>query len=269
MMSRWIQGYQDVDMLSDCLLHATDAESLPFMGWLKQGRLPQFARIESRVVPILGLMEILAASRLLADTDVLGGGGKNAGFVIERNIHEAPVAVRMVKIDAGESFNFTAECNHFAQGFNPLSSNHQLRDFKDLQYGNNQPVAIQWTSLTQQQRQAFLSALKRGWVFLAKPTVTNFIVRRRGLFDKAVDTEGTGRVLLNQSLVNTFLQGWAKYRNAQTKPQVYGALIAGVSLVPLTTHKHVPFTPKAYGAVSHQTAEAEFLAQQKDDVTHM
>ena len=36
-------------------------------------------------MPLCGLLELLAASRLLADTDVLGGGLRNAGFVVERD----------------------------------------------------------------------------------------------------------------------------------------------------------------------------------------
>ena len=62
----------------------------------------QSVRLECGVVvPILGLMEVLAASRLLADTDVLGGDGKNAGFVVERDGDDGrgrPLAVRVVKV---------------------------------------------------------------------------------------------------------------------------------------------------------------------------
>ena len=66
-----------------------------------EGWVSQSVRLEGgAVVPILGLMEVLAASRLLADTDVLGGGGKNAGFVVERDGDGHPLAVRVVKVRA-------------------------------------------------------------------------------------------------------------------------------------------------------------------------
>jgi hypothetical protein len=71
----------------------------PFMACVDAGFAPQHARVEGVVVPILGLMEVLAAARLLGDTDVLGGSGKNAGFVIERDAgSRRPVAVRVVKV---------------------------------------------------------------------------------------------------------------------------------------------------------------------------
>jgi hypothetical protein len=71
----------------------------PFVACVEVGFAPQHARVEGVVVPILGLMEVLAAARLLGDTDVLGGSGKNAGFVIERDAgSRRPVAVRVVKV---------------------------------------------------------------------------------------------------------------------------------------------------------------------------
>ncbi len=87
---------------------ASDAAAAPavpqqqpcaFMCCLQEGWVPQSALVEGRVVPILGLMEVLAASRLVADTDVLGGGGTNAGFVVERDASRdgRPIAVRVVK----------------------------------------------------------------------------------------------------------------------------------------------------------------------------
>jgi hypothetical protein len=71
----------------------------PFVACVEAGFAPEHARVEGVVVPILGLMEVLAAARLLGDTDVLGGSGKNAGFVIERDAGgRRPVAVRVVKV---------------------------------------------------------------------------------------------------------------------------------------------------------------------------
>ena len=127
-LSQWVAEYRDLADLEGCLREQAPAGALaggggggvgggggagavaggdlaglgrPFMECLEEGWVPQSVRLERGVVvPILGLMEVLAASRLLADTDVLGGGGKNAGFVVERDGDDGrgrPLAVRVVK----------------------------------------------------------------------------------------------------------------------------------------------------------------------------
>ena len=111
-LSQWVAEYRDLADLGGCLREQAPAvvgavagdlpEGRPFMACLEEGWVPQSVRLERGVVvPILGLMEVLAASRLLADTDVLGGGGKNAGFVVERDGDDGrgrPLAVRVVKV---------------------------------------------------------------------------------------------------------------------------------------------------------------------------
>ena len=122
-LSQWVAEYRDLADLGGCLREQAPVvagggggggggggavagdlpEGRPFMACLEEGWVPQSVRLERGVVvPILGLMEVLAASRLLADTDVLGGGGKNAGFVVERDGdgRGRPLAVRVVKVRA-------------------------------------------------------------------------------------------------------------------------------------------------------------------------
>jgi hypothetical protein len=118
LVSRWIDGYRDLVNLEACYLDADDQEPKRFQACIEAGRVPDYASIEGRRVPILGLMEVLAASRLVGDTDVLGGGAKNAGFVVESQDGQ-PIAVRVVKIDVGEAFNFT-QYNQFTRYFNKL-----------------------------------------------------------------------------------------------------------------------------------------------------
>ena len=124
-LSQWVAEYRDLADLGGCLREQAPVvagggggggggggavagdlpEGRPFMACLEEGWVPQSVRLERGVVvPILGLMEVLAASRLLADTDVLGGGGKNAGFVVERDGdgRGRPLAVRVVKVRARE-----------------------------------------------------------------------------------------------------------------------------------------------------------------------
>ena len=222
------------------------------MDCLKAGHVPQFAEIEGQWVPIIGLMEILATSRLLADTDVLGGGGKNAGYVIERNDHGQPIAVRAVKIDAGEAFNFNGEMNQFTQSFNMFSSAHKLSDPKDMQIGNNQPLNIQWQRLAPKQKETFLSALKRGLEVLSNQPLIEYLIHRGGLFNQAI----TDRVLLTEAVTEPFKAAWKKYRSAQRMPQVYGDLIAAADVKPAAYA--ASFHAKDYGAV---TCRLEAISQ--------
>jgi hypothetical protein len=120
-LSKWVVEYRDLAELGGCLREQAPAvaggggggggggvagdlpEGRPFMQCLEEGWVPQSARLDRGVVvPILGLMEVLAASRLLADSNVLGGGGRAAGFVVERDGdgRGRPLAVRVVKVRA-------------------------------------------------------------------------------------------------------------------------------------------------------------------------
>ncbi len=56
-----------------------------------------------------------------------GGGSRNAGFVVESQ-ESCPVAIRVVKIDAGEAFNFGGEDNQFMQSFTPFYRGNKLVD---------------------------------------------------------------------------------------------------------------------------------------------
>jgi hypothetical protein len=101
--------------------------------------------VEGKRVPLCGLLELLAASRLLADTDVLGGGLRNAGFVVERDWPAGsvtpsgaaavaavvdrlppPLVVRVVKVDAGEAFNFDGDNNQFSRTFNTRARGNKV-----------------------------------------------------------------------------------------------------------------------------------------------
>ena len=55
---------------------------------------------------ILGLMEILAVSKLISDTDCLGGDLSNVGFKIISD-HQ----VMACKVDMGSSFNDSSDTN--------------------------------------------------------------------------------------------------------------------------------------------------------------
>ncbi len=247
LMSRWMEAYQDVVSLAVCRQTPRD-KGCPFMDCLHAGVVPQYADIEGKTVPIIGLMEIMAVSRLLADTDVLGGGGNNTGYVVERQDGQ-PVAVRMVKIDAGEAFNFSGETNQFTQTFVPFSATQKLADPKDLQIGNQQPLTIQWKSLLPAQQKSFLATLKRGLDALSNTQLISFLIQRRGEFDRAIhgmQKQGSKKLLVDK-LVTPFKAAWKRYRDAQTMPQVYGS---DLPLAKSVVTSPVAFCPKTYGAVN-------------------
>ena len=98
LLSKYVNGYKDLCDLNVCVCGAAQ---ITFLECLERGMIPEEVIVEATRVPLIGVVEILAASRLVGDTDVLGGGAKNAGFIIERNEQQQPVAVRAVKIDAG------------------------------------------------------------------------------------------------------------------------------------------------------------------------
>ena len=193
LLSRLVTGYRDVCTLTECMMTqhqhgegdagggdpgGADVQHVrPFMEWVEAGRAPQFARVDDGrggggggggvVVPIVGLMGVLAVAQLLGDTDVLGGSGKNAGYVVERDDASGrAAAVRIVKIDAGESFSFDAPYNQFRRSFDGFGGGNRLADKKDVQFGNMHPASIRWSLLTAGQRHAFLQALRRGLDFL-------------------------------------------------------------------------------------------------------
>lgn len=159
-MSKFIENYQDLAELTNCVI---DEQSLDFEECLNLGRVPEYVGIEGEKVPLKGLMEILAISRLLADTDVLGGSAKNAGFLIERNANGEPKSVRAVKVDPGYAFNFIGPQNLFHQSQLPHAWDTNLlkKEPRHLQYSNLMPP-LPWNNLTELQQQQFIIALDFG-----------------------------------------------------------------------------------------------------------
>jgi hypothetical protein len=240
LLSRRIKGYQDLAALRECFFDHEDAERKSFLTCVELGRVPEYALIQGQRLPILGLMEVMAASRLLGDTDVLGGGGKNAGFVIEIN-GDQPVAVRITKIDAGESFNFDGANNQFMQSFNRKFRGNKLQDQKDMQFGNMQPKVIQWSKLLDQQQKRFLCALKRGYHALQNNALLDLLLFRKGLFDQAIPGP---RKLLGDDMVSAFKASWREYMNDQMLPEVYGESIETMNQITPS------FSPKDVGAAN-------------------
>ena len=137
---KFIVGYQDFNDLVVVDDSGAEVSMTEFM--TKHRRPPTLARVDGCTIPVHGIEAILAAARLVADTDCLGGGFKNAGFVVLRNAIGMPLSVRAVKIDTGFSFNFRGAENIYTQSFMPFVTGRKMRDQRDIQFGNNQTFEV-------------------------------------------------------------------------------------------------------------------------------
>jgi hypothetical protein len=82
-MLQCIEGYQN---FADARTRLDDVE-VSFMEFIEKCHRPPEKLLTpgGELVPLLGIMEICAAIRILADADGLGRNGKNAGFIWERD----------------------------------------------------------------------------------------------------------------------------------------------------------------------------------------
>ncbi len=104
-MSSFLDGYHD---FAKALTRDT-TKDIPFMVYLATYHRPPESLLtpDGQSVPLQGMIELLAIGRLLADIDLLGGIGCNAGFVWIRNEAQEIIGARVVKIDPGFAFSFT------------------------------------------------------------------------------------------------------------------------------------------------------------------
>ena len=178
-MSRFVDGYHD-------FTQARTREGgcdYSFMEYIQEHhRPPDFLLTEEGVlVPLRGLIELLAVGRIVADTDMIGGGGGNAGFKWVCDDDGAIVGAQTVKIDPGYAFQFKTPVNCL---FNKLENGQgpQLDNVRDIQIANNhQGVTIKWESMTPEQRDAFLSSLQNCGRYLSEE-VLSFLFYREGRF---------------------------------------------------------------------------------------
>ena len=178
--SKMVHGYKD---LCDLVVLDDDSTTYTMAQYVYQHyRPPSRALVENREVPVDGLMEILAVSRLIADTDCLGGGFKNTGFVVShRDTSGRPERVKAVKIDTGFSFNFSGAQNRFN-----LDQVHKcaLKDRKDIQFGNanedpNDPDhyvnVIKYAAFSPAQKRVFDRTLRHGIRKLSRDKIRSLL----------------------------------------------------------------------------------------------
>ena len=185
--ARFLEGYED---FRNVQTQVAGNEPLPFMTYLKQNHRPPETILspEGQSVPLKGFLELLAVARILADTDVIGGSGGNAGVDWQRNEQGTIIAAQTVKIDPGFAFQFTQErAGGINRALNTLQKNQysQLLEIKDLQLANNQTeVTLFWKELLPQQKKSFLTTLQNSQRYLETETL-QYLFYRDGLFTKS------------------------------------------------------------------------------------
>ncbi|MGZ3798153.1 MAG: hypothetical protein ACXVB1_17405, partial [Pseudobdellovibrionaceae bacterium] len=104
-MSRFVKDYLD---FKHARVPDHDGQPTSFIGFIEKWHRPPLELLtdEGKAVPLFGLMETIAVGRILADTDLLGGTGDNAGFIWIKEGDEI-VGAQTVKIDPGCAFCFT------------------------------------------------------------------------------------------------------------------------------------------------------------------
>ena len=184
-MSRFVENYKDFEK-AKTLDEA--GHEIKFLEFIERYHRPPDEIIDQHgeLVPLRGFMGLLAVGRILADTDLIGGSGKNAGFIFETESGH-PIA-RSVKIDPG--YAFQVEQN--MPGYNWIINTHKklggimLDNIKDLQIANgNQDVTIKWDSLTHNQKDDFLAALFNCSRYLRSEEVLHFLFYRDGRFRRS------------------------------------------------------------------------------------
>ena len=203
-MSRFVDGYQD---FADAWTEL-DGRPVRFIKYVEHCHQPPEAlyvtykrfkggkeEIELnkplKTVPLLGMIEMCAAMRILADTDGLGGYARNAGFVWQRDKSGSITAARAVKIDPGNAFQFTLPDEGTSVN-RVLNTKHEagnslywFEDTRDIQVANSDmSVTLRWNSLTERQQQQFLDALDTMDALSESEKVLFFFFYRDGKFKR-------------------------------------------------------------------------------------
>jgi hypothetical protein len=218
-LARFVEDYCDFEKVET---REEQGELLPFMTYLETFHRPpeKILSPEQKLVPLHGFVGLLAVARILADTDVIGGGGGNAGvqWIRENGI---VVAAQVVKIDPGYAFQFTQGQEG---GYNWILNTRQktngyhLADCKDLQIANNQQgITIYWEKLLPHQREQFIATLLNCRRYL-EPAILRFLFYREGRFNRN-STEALTLELADRMV--TEMQNWG-----QIQLEIYAEQIA-------------------------------------------
>ncbi len=190
-MCRFIEGYQDFQKAQTL----DGGEPITFMEYIKRHHRPPETLLtpQGKSVPLQGIMSLLAVSRCLADTDVLGGSGGNAGFIWIYEGQEIKGA-QVVKIDPGEAFRFKRDPEQEKVSINWVINtqeylghpDYHLKDLRNLQTSNNnRETVIVWSNLTPSEQEEFLAALFNANRYLESKEVLHLLFYREGSFNRS------------------------------------------------------------------------------------
>ena len=189
-MSFYMKGYHD-------LKGATiqyGGQQVEFMEFIKiHHRPPELILTpDGKSVPLKGLMALLAVGRCLADVDLLGGAGLNAGFKWVYDNTQQITSAQIVKIDPGCAFNFTHDPDRPQEPtenwilntrYHLGSVRYHLEDLKDLQTSTqNFETRVIWQALTYLQKEEFLGALLNTSRYLQSDEVLDLLFFRENGF---------------------------------------------------------------------------------------
>lgn len=215
-MSSFVSGYQDFE---HGRARSPEGGTLTFLEYLETTHRPPESLLtpEGREVPLKGLMALLAVGRVIADTDIIGGSGGNAGFIWVRDPAGEIIAAQAVKIDPGMAFNFGEEdeSNWAANTYHRRRVGTTLTDIKDLQiaqqYGS---ITVHWEAMTSAQKTEFLLTFYHASRAVHSDELVRYLFHRDGCFDRG-ETEQNPEVVANQ--FQQRLISWLKIQN-----QIYG-----------------------------------------------
>lgn len=183
-MSQFVDGYIN---LGETYSLDDKYQPILFCDYIKKFCRPpeQIIGPEGVVVKILGMMELLATGRMLADPDIFGGSGMNAGIVWVRNETEKVISAKIVKVDPAAAFNVKTS---FVYQVNPnwvISKEDQLEDPRDIQTSTwNRELIIKWTYLSPVQKKEFLLKLLAIKQYLEVSNTLLFLFYRDGMFNR-------------------------------------------------------------------------------------
>lgn len=187
-MSRFVDGYMNFQQAKT---RDSDGKIISFVEFLQIKHRPPTHLVtpEGEEVPLFGVIEMIAAGRILGDTDVLGGRCDNGGFVWVKE-EEKIVRAETFKIDPGCAFNFfhdemdsDASSNWIINTHKQLGNGRMLKSLKDLQVAQNYyAVTVFWDELLPEQKEIFLSILSYAILYLEEEKNLEFLFLRDGKF---------------------------------------------------------------------------------------
>lgn len=188
--SKYIEDYQDFRYIYT--FDDKTGEDILFMDYLETYHKPPDKvyfdnGTKKYLVPLFGLMRVLAVAILISDVDVIGSNGDNCGVIF--HCCDTVVKAMVVKIDPGLSFKF---------------EKYGINHGKDIQYSNDITCVIYWDKLSKHQQLEFLESITHVSNSINNEDAINYVFSR---FDSMTSIKE--RTLIEK--VNTDFVEYRKY----------------------------------------------------------